>query len=72
MGSNSEPPPRSLLFSFRQRKHFLVIVLVFNHQPDNFFYGASIVNIFARRCDIEGDVTLKINLYTKHYKKWEH
>ena len=50
------PPPLCppLRFSFRKRKYFLVIVLVSNYQADNFFYGASAVNILAGRCDIEG------------------
>ena len=61
MGSNTglcKPLPHSctsLPFSWRWRQYVLVVELVSNHQVDNFFlYGASTVNIFARRCDIEG------------------
>ena len=52
----ADPPPPcpSLPFSFRQRKYFLVIVLVSNHQADDFFYSIGDVNIFEGRCDIEG------------------
>ena len=39
---------------FLQRNFFLVIVLVSNHQADDFFSGAGALNIFAGRCDIEG------------------
>ena len=50
------PPPFVHLCaspSYRKR-YFLVIVMVSNHQADDYFYGASTVNIFAGRCDIEG------------------
>ena len=44
----------SLRFSFGQRKYFLVIVSISNHQADNFFYSASAINIVVGRCDIDG------------------